>query len=79
MGLPSATERRDILGRCAIFAGLGERVLEGLENESTDAMVRELVSALRDTEQGSKGRYRETLRDEFSRLGQERVFSATRR
>ena len=55
------------------------RVLEGLENESTDAMVRELVSALRDTEQGSKGRYRETLRDEFSRLGQERVFSATRR
>ena len=55
------------------------RVLEGLEQENQDEMVAALVAALRDTEKGSKGRYRETLRDQFARLGQERVYSATRR
>ncbi len=31
----------------------------------------ELIAALRQTEKGAKGRYRETLREEFTRVGQE--------
>ena len=50
------------------------RVIEALSQEGPGGLVRELVEALRNTELGSKGRYRETLREEFLRLGQERVF-----
>ncbi|MFT5288406.1 MAG: UDP-N-acetylglucosamine acyltransferase [Planctomycetota bacterium] len=55
------------------------RVLEGLESENEDEMVKVLVAALRETEKGSKGRFRETLREEFGRMGHERVFSNTNR
>jgi UDP-N-acetylglucosamine acyltransferase len=49
------------------------RVLDGLEEEEVDGLVAELVQALRNTELGGKGRYRETLREEFTRLGRERI------
>lgn len=45
--------------------------LAELEAEPGGALVRELVTALRRTELGLKGRYRETLRAEFRRRGEE--------
>jgi UDP-N-acetylglucosamine acyltransferase len=47
------------------------RVLAQVEKEFSSALVGELVRALRNTELGLKGRYRETLRDEFRRAGEE--------
>jgi len=41
--------------------------------------VRRLVAALERTEDGSKGRHRECLREEFARLGAERLNSVNRR
>jgi UDP-N-acetylglucosamine acyltransferase len=49
------------------------RVLQKLARESQCGLVRELVEALQRTELGAKGRYRETLREEFMRSGRERV------
>jgi len=49
------------------------RVVRELEESSPGPCVLELVQALRRTEQGAKGRYRESLRDEFRRQGAERV------
>lgn len=40
--------------------------------------VLRLVESLELTEQGAKGRYRESLRGEFARLGQERIFGSAR-
>jgi UDP-N-acetylglucosamine acyltransferase len=47
------------------------RVLATLEQEHASGLVHELVVALRNTELGLKGRYRETLRAEFRRAGEE--------
>ena len=47
------------------------RGLARVELEFKSPLVHELVQALRDTELGLKGRYRETLRDEFRRAGEE--------
>jgi len=47
------------------------RVLASAEQEFKGTLVRELLQALRNTELGLKGRYRETLRDEFRRAGEE--------
>jgi len=55
-----------------------QRVLKALTDETPGPLVAELIEALRRTELGSKGRYRETLRDEFARMGQERVFGGVR-
>ena len=52
------------------------RVLKQLSEEETGLLVRELVEALQRTESGSKGRFRETLREEFIRTGRERVAGA---
>jgi UDP-N-acetylglucosamine acyltransferase len=49
------------------------RVIETMKHEGPGELVRLLIDALQNTELGSKGRFRETLRDEFLRLGQERV------
>lgn len=49
------------------------RVVDQLEAEGARGLVSELIEALRNTELGSKGRYRETLREEFVRAGQDRV------
>ena len=48
-----------------------------LEQEAHGALVRELVRSLRHTELGLKGRYRETLRDEFRRAGEEMLGRVT--
>jgi UDP-N-acetylglucosamine acyltransferase len=48
------------------------RLLERVKAESGgDDLVGRLVSALQDTELGPKGRYRETLKEEFARRGRE--------
>jgi len=47
------------------------RVLARAEQEFQGNLVRELLRSLRNTELGLKGRYRETLRDEFRRAGEE--------
>jgi UDP-N-acetylglucosamine acyltransferase len=52
------------------------RVLSELEAGENGAYVSELIEALRRTERGAKGRYREVLREEFQRLGQERLEGA---
>jgi len=48
-----------------------------LESEPGGTLVRELVAALRRTELGLKGRYRETLRADFRRHGEELLARAT--
>lgn len=48
-------------------------VVRGLSEENPSACVRELIEALQRTERGSKGRYRESLREEFQRMGEQRV------
>ena len=54
------------------------RVIMELEEANPGPFVRELLAALRRTELGAKGRYRETLREEFRRLGEERVLERVR-
>ncbi|MEW6072391.1 MAG: acyl-ACP--UDP-N-acetylglucosamine O-acyltransferase [Planctomycetota bacterium] len=49
------------------------RVVEALKQESPGPLVRGLLESLQQTELGSKGRYRETLREQFLRRGRERV------
>lgn len=49
------------------------RVLTALLDKDPGPLVRDLIEALRNTELGAKGRYRESLREEFVRLGNERV------
>jgi len=49
------------------------RVLSELEATDYGDSVGELIAALRRTERGAKGRYREVLRDEFRRRGEERL------
>lgn len=49
------------------------RVLRELEQEVPGELVRELIESLQRTELGAKGRYRETLREDFMRVGRERV------
>src|SRR5262245_1664295 len=52
------------------------RALARAEQEPCGALVRELIRALRNTELGLKGRYRETLREEFRRAGEELLVRA---
>ena len=47
-----------------------QRVLAELEAEESHPLVTVLLLALRETEVGHKGRFRETLRDEFQRQGE---------
>ncbi len=54
-----------------------QRVLERIEREPSGELVRELVRALRNAELGLKGRYRETLRDEFVRAGEALLLRAS--
>ena len=50
------------------------RVLGELEESNPGPYLRELLEALRCTESGAKGRYRETMRKEFLAMGEMRVF-----
>ncbi len=54
------------------------RVLRQLQEESLDGLVRDLVESLLRTEVGAKGRFRETLRQEFQSEGEERVLRNAR-
>ena len=47
-----------------------QRILEEMEGEDGGELVAELVRSLRRSLIGSKGRYRETLREEFTRQGE---------
>ena len=53
------------------------RALAQAEQEPNGTLVRDLIRSLRNTELGLKGRYRETLRDEFRRAGEELLVRAT--
>jgi UDP-N-acetylglucosamine acyltransferase len=50
--------------------GLRSQALARAERDLSGDYVRELCRALRNTELGQKGRYRETLREEFRRAGE---------
>lgn len=55
-------------------------VLEELKNEYPDMqLVQQLVKQLEQTELGAKGRYRESLREQFLKLGQERILAGAAR
>jgi UDP-N-acetylglucosamine acyltransferase len=55
------------------------QILDRLEASNIDSEeVRELVAALRDTENGVKGRHREALREEFTRIGRQRILGEPR-
>jgi UDP-N-acetylglucosamine acyltransferase len=54
------------------------RILDELEGSTPGPLVQELVRSLRETELGDKGRYRETLRDDFRRMGEARLLGGTR-
>ena len=64
--------RRLFRGEEARAVALGE-----LESEPGGTLVRALVTALRRTELGLKGRYRETLRAEFRQRGEELLARAS--
>jgi UDP-N-acetylglucosamine acyltransferase len=53
------------------------RVLALAEKEFKGALVSELIQAMRETELGLKGRYRETLREEFRRAGEQLLVRAS--
>lgn len=53
------------------------RTIARLETEARGPLVRELLQALRNTELGQKGRYREALREEFRRAGEELLMRST--
>jgi acyl-[acyl carrier protein]--UDP-N-acetylglucosamine O-acyltransferase len=53
------------------------RTIEGLKSEfAASPSVTRLVRELEQTDLGQKGRHRESLRAEFTRIGQERLLSA---
>jgi UDP-N-acetylglucosamine acyltransferase len=55
-------------------------VLEELKQEHPDSqLVQQLVRQLEQTELGAKGRYRESLREQFLKLGQERILAGAAR
>lgn len=55
-------------------------VLDELKAEFPDAqLVQQLVKQLEQTELGAKGRYRESLREQFLKLGQERILAGAAR
>ncbi|QDU68885.1 acyl-ACP--UDP-N-acetylglucosamine O-acyltransferase [Engelhardtia mirabilis] len=62
-----------------IYRATGTRgeALDRLADMSDDPQVLRLVEALRLTATSQRGRYRETLRDEFSRLGRARILGET--
>lgn len=52
--------------------------LKELKNEMPDSpLVAHLIRSLENTERGTKGRYRESLREQFARLGSERILAQT--
>lgn len=56
-----------------------QRILDEMEGEDRGELVAELVRSLRRSLKGSKGRYRDTLREEFSRQGERFVMEEVSR
>lgn len=54
------------------------RSLQRLASQELSPLVAELVDFLRKTELGAKGRYRESQREEFARIGQERILGGAK-
>ncbi len=71
-------ELRGAFRRLFRSGGPRHRTLDDLERENPRPCVLELIRSLRETERGDKGRYRETLREEFRRQGEERVLGGVR-
>ena len=78
-GIEDIAELRDAFRRLYRSGEPRGQVVRQLAEGSPGPYVRELIEALRRTELGSKGRYRETLREEFRRAGMERVLSGASR
>jgi UDP-N-acetylglucosamine acyltransferase len=78
-GLPADEIQELRLAFRRLFRREGNRreALAQLEIETRGTLVRELVLALRNTELGLKGRYRETLRADFQRAGEELLLRVT--
>jgi len=54
------------------------QTLKELKSEMPDSpLIAHLIRSLENTERGTKGRYRESLREEFARLGNERILART--
>lgn len=75
-GVPDP-EIEELLGAFRALFRSGEPrrgVLQRLRESGANGCVAELVQHLENTEQGAKGRYRESLRDEFMRAGRKLIF-----
>jgi UDP-N-acetylglucosamine acyltransferase len=70
-------ELRQVFKRLFRAEEARRRALDGIEREFRGELVRELTQALRNMELGLKGRYRETLRAEFRRAGEELLQRST--
>jgi hypothetical protein len=54
------------------------KMVQEIKDAGPGPLVLDLVESMQRTELGAKGRYRETLRSEFLRRGQERILSGVR-
>jgi len=74
---PEAVEELELAFRRIYRTGNTRRqTLDELKVEYAESkLVMNLVHALEDTEKGAKGRFRESRREEFLRLGQERILA----
>jgi UDP-N-acetylglucosamine acyltransferase len=77
-GLPAAEIQELHVAFRRLFRGdeTRSRALARAEQEPSGELVRELIRSLRNTELGLKGRYRETLREEFRRAGEKLLVRA---
>lgn len=75
---PEAVEELEVAFRRIYRTGnIRKHTLEELKAEfGGSRLVMNLVRALEDTEKGAKGRYRESRREEFLKLGQERILAS---
>jgi UDP-N-acetylglucosamine acyltransferase len=77
-GLPAAEIQELHVAFRRLFRGdeTRSRALARAEQEPSGELVRELIRSLRNTSLGLKGRYRETLREEFRRAGEKLLVRA---
>lgn len=58
--------------------GLRRKMVQEIKEAAPGPLVLDLIESMQRTELGAKGRYRETLRSEFLRRGQERILNGVR-
>ncbi len=71
--LPEIQGVKDAFRRIYRSSEPRQLILENMDGENSGELVAELVRSLRRSLIGSKGRYRETLREEFARQGEQLV------